>query len=71
MVRASVSRPEVLGSMPDATKYPPSAHGFHARIEEVEIGRVTIYRPFGEFRRANSYCHLYDAQGLGYRHAYF
>ncbi|GFS90231.1 hypothetical protein TNCV_508661 [Trichonephila clavipes] len=24
---------------------------------------VSIYRPFGEFRRANSYCHLYGAQG--------
>ncbi|GFV00486.1 hypothetical protein TNCV_3644641 [Trichonephila clavipes] len=26
-------------------------------------GRVAIYRPFGEFRRAKSYCHLYGAQG--------
>ncbi|GFU64244.1 hypothetical protein TNCV_3927251 [Trichonephila clavipes] len=25
---------------------------------EVEIGGVAIYRPFGEFRRAKSYCHL-------------
>ncbi|GFX34573.1 hypothetical protein TNCV_3658111 [Trichonephila clavipes] len=33
---------------------------FHAKME---IGSVTIYRPFGEFRRANSYCHLYDGQG--------
>ncbi|GFU42932.1 hypothetical protein TNCV_3140891 [Trichonephila clavipes] len=24
--------------------------------------RVAIYRPFGEFRRAKSYCHLYGAQ---------
>ncbi|GFV14290.1 transposable element Tcb2 transposase [Trichonephila clavipes] len=24
---------------------------------------VAIYRPFGEFRRAKSYCHLYGAQG--------
>ncbi|GFX78788.1 uncharacterized protein TNCV_1919211 [Trichonephila clavipes] len=31
---------------------------FHAKIVEVEIGGVAIYRPFGEFRRANSYCHL-------------
>ncbi|GFX40061.1 hypothetical protein TNCV_2100641 [Trichonephila clavipes] len=30
-------------------------------------GRVTIYRPFGEFRRAKSHCHLYGAQGQ--RHA--
>ncbi|GFT45232.1 hypothetical protein TNCV_2549031 [Trichonephila clavipes] len=29
----------------------------------VEIGEVAIYRPFGEFRRAKSYCHLYGAQG--------
>ncbi|GFY15731.1 uncharacterized protein TNCV_1283761 [Trichonephila clavipes] len=42
---------------------------FHAKI--VEIGGVAIYRPFGEFRRANSYCHLYGAQGLGQRQAYF
>ncbi|GFV53025.1 uncharacterized protein TNCV_1460931 [Trichonephila clavipes] len=26
-------------------------------------GRVAIYRPFGEFRRAKSHCHLYGAQG--------
>ncbi|GFT36796.1 hypothetical protein TNCV_2755891 [Trichonephila clavipes] len=30
---------------------------------EVEIGGVAIYRPFGEFRRAKSYCHQYGAQG--------
>ncbi|GFX34905.1 histone-lysine N-methyltransferase SETMAR [Trichonephila clavipes] len=30
---------------------------------EVEIGGVAIYRPFGEFRQANSYYHLYGAQG--------
>ncbi|GFV88360.1 hypothetical protein TNCV_1241731 [Trichonephila clavipes] len=36
---------------------------FHAEIIEVEIGGVAIYRPFGEFRRAKSYCHLYGAQG--------
>ncbi|GFU44566.1 hypothetical protein TNCV_1506751 [Trichonephila clavipes] len=28
VVTASVSRPEGLGSMPDATKHPPSTHGF-------------------------------------------
>ncbi|GFT21455.1 uncharacterized protein TNCV_2307131 [Trichonephila clavipes] len=43
----------------------------HGKIVEVEIGGVAIYRPFGEFRRANSYCHLYRAQGLGQRQAYF
>ncbi|GFX93485.1 hypothetical protein TNCV_1094251 [Trichonephila clavipes] len=36
---------------------------FHAEIVEVEIGGVAIYRPFGEFGRAKSYCHLYGAQG--------
>ncbi|GFV36898.1 hypothetical protein TNCV_4766961 [Trichonephila clavipes] len=30
VVRALDSRPEGLGSMPDATKYPPSAHGERA-----------------------------------------
>ncbi|GFX81748.1 hypothetical protein TNCV_317521 [Trichonephila clavipes] len=35
----------------------------HAEIVEVEIGGVAIYRPFGEFRRAKSYGHLYGAQG--------
>ncbi|GFT52935.1 uncharacterized protein TNCV_1460361 [Trichonephila clavipes] len=34
---------------------------FHAEIVEVEIVGVAIYRPFGEFRRDNSYCHLYGA----------
>ncbi|GFX44511.1 uncharacterized protein TNCV_4713371 [Trichonephila clavipes] len=43
----------------------------HCKIVEVEIGGVAVYRPFGEFRRANSYCHLYGAQGLGQRQAYF
>ncbi|GFW04553.1 metabotropic glutamate receptor 7 [Trichonephila clavipes] len=46
----------------------PKSHG---KIVKVEIGGVAIYRPFGEFRRANSYCHLYGAQGLGQRQAYF
>ncbi|GFT47461.1 hypothetical protein TNCV_3749981 [Trichonephila clavipes] len=36
---------------------------FHAEIVEVEIGGVAIYRPFGEFRRAKPYCHMYGAQG--------
>ncbi|GFV33791.1 uncharacterized protein TNCV_2411721 [Trichonephila clavipes] len=30
VVRASDFRPEGLGSMPDATKYPPSTHGVRA-----------------------------------------
>ncbi|GFU91563.1 uncharacterized protein TNCV_2543291 [Trichonephila clavipes] len=44
---------------------------FHAEIVEVEIGTVAIYFPVGEFHRANSYCHLYGAQGLGQRQAFF
>ncbi|GFV32452.1 hypothetical protein TNCV_1677381 [Trichonephila clavipes] len=74
MDRTSDFRPEDLGSMPDATNYPPTCslnQWFHAEIVEVEIGGFAIYRPFGEFRRANSYCHLYFAQGLGRRQAYF
>ncbi|GFU52200.1 hypothetical protein TNCV_4186491 [Trichonephila clavipes] len=31
VVRASDSRLEGLGSMPEATKYPPSTHGVRAR----------------------------------------
>ncbi|GFY03244.1 hypothetical protein TNCV_1172041 [Trichonephila clavipes] len=62
---------------PRITQFP--AHGqvsnpaveLLAKIVEVEIGGVAIYRPFGELRRANSYCHLYGAQGLGQRQAYF
>ncbi|GFW50551.1 hypothetical protein TNCV_2888541 [Trichonephila clavipes] len=53
VVRASDSRPESLGSMPDATKYPQSTHGFHGKIVEVEIGGVAIYRPFGNFTELN------------------
>ncbi|GFX18157.1 uncharacterized protein TNCV_1578361 [Trichonephila clavipes] len=44
---------------------------YHGEIVKVEIDGVAIYRPFGEFRRANSYCHLYGAHGLGQRQAYF
>ncbi|GFT17347.1 hypothetical protein TNCV_4806351 [Trichonephila clavipes] len=57
-VSASESKPTGLGSMPDTTKYPPSTHEFHAKIVEVEIGSVAIYRPFGKFHRANSYYRL-------------
>ncbi|GFW54085.1 hypothetical protein TNCV_3828931 [Trichonephila clavipes] len=64
VVRASESRPDGLGRMPDATKPPPSTHGFTCRnCGGGDRGRVAIYRPFGEFRRAKSYCHLYGAQG--------
>ncbi|GFV08465.1 hypothetical protein TNCV_2936811 [Trichonephila clavipes] len=62
VVRVSDSRPEGLGSMTDATKQPPSTHGFTCR-NCGDRGRVAIYRPFGEFRRAKSYCHLYGVQG--------
>ncbi|GFX60719.1 uncharacterized protein TNCV_4976951 [Trichonephila clavipes] len=41
----------------------------HAKIAKVEIAGVTIYHPFGEFRRANSYCHLHGAQDQ--RQAFF
>ncbi|GFX62832.1 hypothetical protein TNCV_3351581 [Trichonephila clavipes] len=41
------------------------------KIVEVELGGAAIYRPFGEFRRGNSCCHLYGAQDLGQRQAYF
>ncbi|GFX79689.1 uncharacterized protein TNCV_2746081 [Trichonephila clavipes] len=44
---------------------------FLGKIEEVDVGGVAIYRPFGEFRQANSYCHLYGAQGLGQRQTYY
>ncbi|GFY06257.1 hypothetical protein TNCV_2680501 [Trichonephila clavipes] len=40
-----------------------TVYEFNAEIVEVEIGGAAIYRPFGEFRRAKSYCHLYGAQG--------
>ncbi|GFU41865.1 hypothetical protein TNCV_3873281 [Trichonephila clavipes] len=69
VVRASDSRPERLALTPDVIKYPPSTHEFHAEIVKVEIGGVAIYRPFLEFRRAKTYCHLYGAQGQ--RQAYF
>ncbi|GFU57036.1 hypothetical protein TNCV_1779041 [Trichonephila clavipes] len=36
---------------------------FNAEIVELEIGGIHIYRPFGEFHRAKSYCHLYGTQG--------
>ncbi|GFY11084.1 hypothetical protein TNCV_4470701 [Trichonephila clavipes] len=58
VVRASDTRPEGLDSVPDATKYPPSTHGFHVEIGKEESGGVAIYRPFGEVRRTKSYCHL-------------
>ncbi|GFX17799.1 uncharacterized protein TNCV_2292481 [Trichonephila clavipes] len=44
---------------------------FHGKIGEGEIGGGAIYCSFGEFLRAKSYCHLYGAQDLGKRQAYF
>ncbi|GFV04385.1 uncharacterized protein TNCV_920061 [Trichonephila clavipes] len=41
---------------------------FHAKIVEMEIGVVAIYRPFGKFCRAKSYCHQYEAQGQRQAH---
>ncbi|GFS86144.1 hypothetical protein TNCV_660371 [Trichonephila clavipes] len=40
-VRALDSRPEGMGSMPDAPRYPASTHGLHAEIVKVEIGNFT------------------------------
>ncbi|GFV58596.1 hypothetical protein TNCV_646701 [Trichonephila clavipes] len=42
---------------------PIEHYGFNAEFVEVKIGDVANYRPFGEFRRAKSYCHLYGVQG--------
>ncbi|GFT26857.1 uncharacterized protein TNCV_3710211 [Trichonephila clavipes] len=36
----------------------------HGKVMEAEIGGVAIYRPFVEFRRSNSCCHMYGAQSL-------
>ncbi|GFX38692.1 uncharacterized protein TNCV_4187811 [Trichonephila clavipes] len=65
--------PKVLWSksrMQDTGEYFPPLQS-HCKIVEGEIGGVAINRPFGEFHRANSYCHLYGAQGLGQRQPYF
>ncbi|GFU93938.1 hypothetical protein TNCV_1248091 [Trichonephila clavipes] len=65
VVRASDSRPEALGSMLDATKYPLSTHGVRALPYLNCGGRDRWCRhlsSLGEFRRANSYCHLYGAK---------
>ncbi|GFV17911.1 uncharacterized protein TNCV_2770801 [Trichonephila clavipes] len=43
----------------------------HGKIVEVEISCGAIYRPFREFLRAKTYCHMYGVQGLGQRQAYF
>ncbi|GFU79194.1 hypothetical protein TNCV_2137171 [Trichonephila clavipes] len=81
VVRASNSRSEDQGSLPDVTKCSPNTHGvrpfnqwvrshvggitspgdgeyfpplqFHAKIVEVEIGGVAMYRPFGNFPKLN------------------
>ncbi|GFT95739.1 uncharacterized protein TNCV_311091 [Trichonephila clavipes] len=54
----------------ESREYSPPLQSY-GKIVEVDLSGVAIYRPFGEFRRANLYCHLYGAQGLGQRHAYF
>ncbi|GFW91401.1 uncharacterized protein TNCV_3375671 [Trichonephila clavipes] len=46
-------------------------HQSLGKIVEVEISGVAIYRHFGDFYQANSYGHLYGAQGLGQRHTSF
>ncbi|GFU05418.1 uncharacterized protein TNCV_3290711 [Trichonephila clavipes] len=65
--------PEVLWAesrVPETGEYFPPLQS-HGKVVEVGIGGVIIYRPFGESRRANSYCPLYGVQGLGQRQAYF
>ncbi|GFY28955.1 hypothetical protein TNCV_4720831 [Trichonephila clavipes] len=47
--------------------YPKASFRFRVKIVKVEIGGVGICHRFGDFRRANSYCHLYGGQ----RQAYF
>ncbi|GFU33558.1 uncharacterized protein TNCV_1797771 [Trichonephila clavipes] len=42
---------------------------FHGKIGEVAVGGGAIFRPFGKFLRAKTYCYLYGAQGLGQRQA--
>ncbi|GFU07599.1 hypothetical protein TNCV_2225691 [Trichonephila clavipes] len=68
VVRTSDSRPEGLGSMPDAIKYLPST-----QIPCQNCGGGDIWcrhlSSLREFHRANSYCHLYGAQGQ--QQAYF
>ncbi|GFS81131.1 uncharacterized protein TNCV_1223861 [Trichonephila clavipes] len=49
VVRASDSRPEGLGSMPDATKYPPSTHGLKVS-EELGIAQIVISRLWQRFQ---------------------
>ncbi|GFS84327.1 hypothetical protein TNCV_4605461 [Trichonephila clavipes] len=54
----SRSQSEIQGDLHKGTgEYFPPLQS-HGKIVEVEIGGVAIYRPFGEFRQANSYCHL-------------
>ncbi|GFY11971.1 hypothetical protein TNCV_4974711 [Trichonephila clavipes] len=48
VVRASDSRPERRAGF-NATKYPLSTHGFHAKIVEVETGGVPSIVPLGNF----------------------
>ncbi|GFV78310.1 hypothetical protein TNCV_94701 [Trichonephila clavipes] len=69
VVRASDSRPEGLGSMP----MPSNTLRVHTEYVLVKsVGGIVVSPSivlFGEFCRANSYCHLYGAQGQ--RQAYF
>ncbi|GFV96900.1 hypothetical protein TNCV_4351131 [Trichonephila clavipes] len=47
-----------VGPDPQGRCGTPECELFHAEIVEVEICGAAIYRPVGEFHRANSYCHL-------------
>ncbi|GFT08514.1 hypothetical protein TNCV_5024171 [Trichonephila clavipes] len=60
VVGAPDSRPEGLGSIPDATKYPPGTHGV-VSPSIVPLGNFAEL--IRTIRRANSYYHLYCAQG--------
>ncbi|GFW21003.1 hypothetical protein TNCV_1715101 [Trichonephila clavipes] len=65
----TLKKAKTVKSAGDGRIFPsPQSHG---KIVEVEIGGVATYRPFEEFRRANLHSHLYGAQGLGQRQAYF
>ncbi|GFX17065.1 uncharacterized protein TNCV_4265911 [Trichonephila clavipes] len=62
--------PNVLWAGSRTGEYFPPLQS-HGKIVEVEIGGVAIHHPFRKFHRANSYCHMYGAQGLGQQQAYF
>ncbi|GFY16637.1 uncharacterized protein TNCV_2787631 [Trichonephila clavipes] len=52
-----------LGQICDSSKNKKSLKFTCRNCGGGDRGRVAIYRPFGEFRRFKSHCHLYGAQG--------